>query len=70
MKKFYEQPVVEITAFDVEDIMTTSGVALPTELNTASLSQEDLGILSSALKSDTTLGFGANGVKTYNSYNW
>ena len=30
MKKIYEQPVVEITAFDVEDIMTTSVVSIST----------------------------------------
>ena len=26
MKKFYETPAVEITGFEVEDIITTSGV--------------------------------------------
>ncbi len=67
MKKFYEQPVVEITAFDVEDIMTASSVAV----NSPEIAAE----VAAALENN--LADGAKNVqvlagKSYasGSYNW
>lgn len=64
MKKFYNSPVVEITVFDVEDIITASAI----EVSTNNMSTEEAAVLTGALEasgitSDNTVGW--NG-----SYTW
>ena len=55
MKKFYNSPVVEITVFDVEDIITASAA-----INTADLGKDQLETLANELNavenSTTTVG--------------
>jgi ribosomal protein S11 len=64
MKKFYESPVVEITVFDVEDVITASA-----NTNTLTMTDAELNTLVSDIQ-------GAQGVKTNvsvydsNSYTW
>lgn len=62
MKKFYENPMVEITVFDVEDVITTS-VAVTT-VDTLNMSEEDLTELQTAVAGT------ADSVVDYNSYKW
>ena len=63
MKKFYEAPVVELTGFSAEDVITTSRVPQITPSNV-----EDF-------KTAVTNVYGANGMVDYTSstgasYNW
>ena len=62
MKKFYEQPVVEITVFDEESIMTASTV------ETARLTDEQLAAMVSDIHNKTGVTVQA---KAYRStYGW
>lgn len=62
MKKFYEQPVVEITVFDEESIMTASTV------ETARLTDEQLAAMVDDINNKTGVTVQA---KAYsNSYGW
>ncbi len=40
MKKFYESPMVELTVFDTEDIMTESGLSTTEDENAEALVKE------------------------------
>lgn len=64
MKKFYESPIVELTVFDVEDVITASGEI---EVNTL---EADVEALKATINGSTYAN--ANEVKatTYGSYNW
>jgi len=67
MKKFYNSPVVEITVFDVEDIITTSA-AIPT-ISTDNMSTEDAAAFAGALEAQT--GITAENTVAWNSsYEW
>lgn len=68
MKKFYENPVVEITVFDVEDVITTS----LTGLNGGSTLSEDAAdelvrAIEDGAKIDNTTVIAA---RKYSAYNW
>lgn len=62
MKKFYESPVVEITVFDVEDVITTS------VKNVNDMTVDELNTFTAAVEQK----YQANNVivSDYNSYNW
>ena len=61
MKKIYESPIVEITVFDVEDVITTSVVRIDTTSWTAN-DVESLNNYASQLN--------ANKVAQYSTYSW
>ena len=42
MKKFYEAPVVELTGFSAEDVITTSAVT-PNTIDTLTMSEAEAG---------------------------
>lgn len=42
MKKFYEAPVVELTGFSAEDVITTSVVVNPTTVDTLNLTKDEV----------------------------
>ena len=46
MKKIYEKPMVELTKFDVEDIITASGIVV----DTSSLSNEEKNAITDPVK--------------------
>lgn len=65
MKKFYENPVVEITVFDVEDVITVSvggGSTLTEEA-----ANQLIGAIETGAVIDNTNVIAA---KKYSSYNW
>jgi len=65
MKKFYESPIVEITVFDVEDVITTSaGGAGP--VDTLTWTKEDVEASAATYAGQ----LGVNQVGHYDSYNW
>ena len=61
MKKIYEKPMVELTKFDVEDIMATSMPA-PAPINSASLTLEEKNAIANSAKGVTADAVGV--------YNW
>lgn len=64
MKKFYESPIVELTVFDAEDVITTSAIVIDTVATGANLE---------ALVSEIQAAAYCNveKVEAYNSsYNW
>ena len=61
MKKFYESPVVELTGFSAEDVITTSVVNIEKIDTTGALSTEQVGKLEAAVK----YNFDTNNVKVY-----
>ena len=63
MKKFYESPIVEITVFDVEDVITTSA-AVTTSVDTLTWTPQD----ADAATHKTQVG--ADAVGYYSSYTW
>ena len=63
MKKFYEQPVVEITVFDEESIMTASTV------ETARLTDEQLAAMVDDINNNKT-GVTVQAKAYSNSYGW
>ena len=66
MKKFYESPIVELTVFDVEDVITTSAIGGIDTTTTAGVDA-----LIADIQNATTTAGGAVGAKAYNSsYNW
>ncbi len=65
MKKFYENPVVEITVFDVEDVITTS---LASTLELTEGAAEDLVAAIEAGAQIDNLNVIA--AKKYSAYNW
>lgn len=68
MKKFYENPVVEITVFDVEDVITTSltGLNGGSTLNEAA-ANELVKAIEDGAKIDNTTVIAA---RKYSAYNW
>ncbi len=62
MKKFYESPIVEITVFDVEDVITTS--ATTATVDTLVWTAADADAATHATK------VGADAVDYYSAYNW
>ena len=62
MKKFYEQPVVEITVFDEESIMTASTV------ETARLNEEQLEAMVRDINNKTGVTVQAKAYR--NTYGW
>ena len=66
MKKFYELPVVEITVFDVEDVITTSIVS------TRNLEGDDLAAFSAGVEAQYggTKGTVVTGDYNSTSYTW
>ncbi|MBQ9757008.1 MAG: hypothetical protein IJW15_01145 [Clostridia bacterium] len=64
MKKFYESPIVELTVFDVEDVITASGV-----VNTIT-DTEDVEALINAINAGTYSGAQIDRTATYGAYNW
>ncbi|MBR2453188.1 MAG: hypothetical protein IKB32_03985 [Clostridia bacterium] len=65
MKKFYESPIVELTVFDVEDVITASGI-----VNTIT-DGEDVEALIQAINNNTYTGT-VDAAEKYvaGSYNW
>ncbi len=65
MKKFYENPVVEITVFDVEDVITVSVVG--STLTDAAAEQ-----LIDAIETEGAVIENTNiiAAKKYSAYNW
>lgn len=64
MKKFYESPIVELTVFDAEDVITTSAVVIDTAATGANLEALVSGIQTAAYGN-------VEKVEAYNSsYNW
>ena len=67
MKKFYETPAVEITGFEVEDIITTSGEINP-EAVADSLNSKFAAEVEAAM---AIANSNANtGAAKYGTYNW
>jgi len=66
MKKFYESPIVELTVFDVEDVITTSAVLPVTEINTLT---EDVSAVVTAINAGDYTGV-VDSASTYGAYNW
>ena len=66
MKKFYENPVVEITVFDVEDVITTSvtGVIIVDTATTDAVAEIQTAIEAAELQNTTVA------VNRYSSYTW
>ena len=64
MKKFYENPVVEITKFDVEDAITASVVLDDVVIDTLDISNEQLTALN-----NYAAGQNVEVVK-FNAYAW
>lgn len=63
MKKIYESPIVEITVFDVEDVITTSVATINTATEwTAANVAADVAAYATKVGADT--------VGHYGSYNW
>lgn len=62
MKKIYESPIVEITVFDVEDVITTS--ATTATVDTLDWTADDADAATHAAK------VGAKAVGYYSAYNW
>lgn len=64
MKKFYESPIVELTVFDAEDVITTSATVIDTAAGGT-----DLGSLVAKIQ---TASYGnVEKVEAYNSaYKW
>lgn len=65
MKKFYESPIVEITVFDVEDVITTSAGGT---VETLEWDAETVGQFNTS--SEYAGAVGANAVGHYNAYTW
>lgn len=63
MKKFYNSPVVEITVFDVEDVITTSAIS------TTNMTAEQAEVFAGALAEQHGINAG-NTVGWNESYNW
>lgn len=64
MKKFYESPIVELTVFDAEDVITTSAIVIDTAATGVSLEALVSGIQTAAYGN-------VEKVEAYNSsYNW
>lgn len=64
MKKFYENPVVEITVFDVEDVITVSVVG-------STLTEEAANQLIDAIETGAVIdNTNVIAAKKYSSYNW
>ena len=64
MKKFYESPVVEITVFDVEDVITAS-VQSTNAMNTDQLDALVSDIEGTYTNTDATVS-----VSNFGSYTW
>ncbi len=68
MKKFYESPIVEITIFDVEDVVATDS-----NVNTLGMNETEItAIVEEWLAGDVTSGTtkSARRASRYNNYNW
>ena len=65
MKKFYENPVVEITVFDVEDVITTSVTGVIVDTTTTDAVAEIQTAIEAAELQNTTVA-----VNRYSSYTW
>ena len=63
MKKFYESPVVEITVFDVEDVITTSVKNIDTTDGNVSKYIDDV-------KENYAGAANLNVVNNFGSYTW
>ncbi len=71
MKKFFEMPVVEITVFDVEDVISTSVVAGP--IDTADSVNADAvnAVIADINNNGAWKSAGYDAAATYEaSYNW
>ncbi|MBR5613975.1 MAG: hypothetical protein IKW64_01550 [Clostridia bacterium] len=66
MKKFYESPIVELTVFDVEDVITTSAI---TSIDTAATGT-DVEALIADIQGKTYNGGAVNAAAYNNSYSW
>ncbi|MBR5155174.1 MAG: hypothetical protein IKW62_01655 [Clostridia bacterium] len=69
MKKFYEKPVVEITVFDVEDVITTSAVII----NSADAANaEDVADMIAKINGGTYSSSGVDQAEMYSrsTYGW
>ncbi len=66
MKKFYESPIVELTVFDVEDVITTSAI---TSIDTAA-DGTDVDALIADIQRKTYNGNAVNAAAYNSSYNW
>lgn len=66
MKKIYESPIVEITVFDVEDVITTSAGGGVTSVDTISWTAENV----ESDAANYAAKVGADTVGHYNSYTW
>lgn len=68
MKKFYENPVVEITVFDVEDVITTSLTGLNGGSTLSDAAADELvQAIEDGAKIDNTTVIAA---RKYSAYNW
>ena len=68
MKKFYENPVVEITVFDVEDVITTSLTGLNGGSTLSEAAADELvQAIEDGAKIDNTTVIAA---RKYSAYNW
>ena len=68
MKKFYENPVVEITVFDVEDVITTSLTGLNGGSTLSEAAADELvQATEDGAKIDNTTVIAA---RKYSAYNW
>ena len=68
MKKFYENPVVEITVFDVEDVITTSLTGLNGGSTLREAAADELvQAIEDGAKIDNTTVIAA---RKYSAYNW
>lgn len=66
MKKIYESPIVEITVFDVEDVITTSAGGGVTSVDTITWTADDVAGDAKSYAAKV----GADTVGHYNSYTW
>lgn len=65
MKKFYENPVVEITVFDIEDVITASSIAVDTTGDADAAVTEIQNAINAANLQNTTVA-----VNKYSAYQW
>ena len=64
MKKFYESPIVELTVFDVEDVITTSAV------NTGTMDVSSIDTLVDQINQSEYAMNNNIRVGNYNTYTW
>lgn len=64
MKKFYETPMVELTVFDVEDVITTSAIM------TGTMNAGEINTLIAEMNEEEVSAAGVDYLGNYHTYQW